>query len=301
MQENILDALARGEVIVADGAMGTRLHALGLPSGVMPELWNRERPDVVRGIHESYLDLDVELVASNTLNRVRMIGTNTFGGNRIRMRGAGLEADALALVRLGVQLAREAAGDRAWVAGSIGPTGQLMEPYGSLSEVLAAEVFGEQAEVMAKAGADLILVETQQDADEACSAVRAAKARTALPVFCSFAFNQRGRTMMGLRPGDAAQRAAEAGADAVGANCGEGLEAIKAALEAMRGVTTLPLIAQANAGIPRIGEGAKTEWDVSPEAFATHAREFVTMGAQIVGGCCGTTPEHMAAVVAALR
>ena len=289
MRENILDALQRGELIISDGAMGTRLQAHGLPAGVMSELWNAEHPEIIREIHRSYL-----------LAGAQIATTNTFGCNRLRMAEAGLGERVTELARLGVALAREVVGDEAWVAGSVGPIGQLMEPYGPLSAAAVEEAFAEQVVTLAEAGADLILLETHYDAQEAACGIRMAKAHTRLPVFCTFAFDLKGRTMMGLRPAEAALRAQEAGADVVGANCGAGPAAIVAALEGMKGVTSLPLMAQANAGVPRMAEDTAV-WDITPAQMGEHARTFVALGARIVGGCCGTGPEHIAAIVAALR
>jgi 5-methyltetrahydrofolate--homocysteine methyltransferase len=283
-------ALTEGEIILGDGALGTMLQAQGLPPGTMPELWNAENPQGVQAVHSAYLAAGAQFIT-----------TNTFGGNRLRLADAGLGERVVELSRRGVELAREAVGEQAWLAASVGPTGKLMEPFGELSVALAEEVYAEQVAALADAGADLMLIETMNDIEEACAAVRAARAATALPVFCTLAFNARGRTMMGLRPDDAARRIEEAGGDAVGANCGEGPQAVVVALEAMRPATTLPLIAQANAGVPRMGEHAQAEWDVTPEQMAEHVLGFVALGARIVGGCCGTGPEHIAAIAAALR
>jgi 5-methyltetrahydrofolate--homocysteine methyltransferase len=165
----------------------------------------------------------------------------------------------------------------------------------------AEAVFAEHIGFVAEAGADLILIETQHDIDEACCAIRMARKHTSLPAFCSFAFNARGRTMMGLRPQTAAQRVMDEGGHAVGANCGEGPAAVIAALQGMAGVTTLPLIAQANAGVPQVaGHAHTTIWDITPEAMAAHAVSFASLGAQFIGGCCGTTPAHIAALRDAL-
>jgi len=298
MRESILAVLERGELVIGDGAIGTMLQAHGLPAGTMPELWNEERPEIVLAIHRAYLDAGAEIIT-----------TNTFGGNRLRMTEAGLVERGAELIRLGTSLAREAAGDRAWVAGSVGPTGQLMEPYGTLTIALAEEVFAEQVSVIAEGGADLLLIETQHDIEEALCAIRAAKASTSLPVFCTFAFNASGRTMMGLRPSEAAARAQEAGADVVGANCGDGPAAILAGLEGMRGATrrcrdltaSLPLMAQSNAGVPQVDASGQSVWDVGPEEMVEHVRAFIALGARVVGGCCGSGPEHIAAMVSALK
>lgn len=290
MKATILEALERGDILTCDGAMGTMLQRYNIPPGTMPELWNADRPEVILEIHRAYLAAGAQIITANT-----------FGGNRIRMAGAGLGERSAELSRKGIYLAREAAGAEAWVAADLGPTGQIMEPYGELSVAQAEEVFAEQVAAVAEAGADLILIETQHDIEEATCIIRMAKKHSSLPVFCTFAFDQRGRTMMGLRPADAAARVQEAGGDAVGANCGAGPDAVSVALQGMRTTTILPLIAQANAGIPQVSEGARTTWDVTPEQMAAKAREFVALGARVVGGCCGTEPEHIAAIAAALR
>ncbi len=286
---DILSTLEKGELIVGDGAMGTMLQARGLPAGAPPERWNREHPEVLLEIHTAYLEAGAQIATANT-----------FGGNRLRLRDGGLEDELVALNRLGVELAREAVGDEAWVAASVGPTGKLMEPFGPLAIAEAEDVYAEQIAILAQAGADVILMETAHDIDEVCCAIRAARAETDLPVFATFAFNAKGRTMMGLRADDAARRAEEAGAHVVGANCGEGPQAIKAGLEGMKEATTLPLMAQSNAGVPR-GKSNETVWDVTPEEMAEYARGFVSLGARIVGGCCGTDPEHIARIGSALR
>lgn len=289
MRENILEALRQpGRTIISDGAFGTFLLASGLPAGTLPEVWNAERPDVVRSIHQAYLDAGAELLT-----------TNTFRGSALRDAGLG---DRLSeLVRRGAELAREVAGDRAWVAGSIGPVGQILEPYGDLTIEAAGSIFAAQAEALAAGGADVILLETQHDLAEALLALQMARAHTALPVFCTFAFNLKGRTMMGLRPDEAARRVQEEGGTVVGANCGDGPGAILAGLQGMQGATTLPLMAQSNAGLPQLAEGSRTVWDVTPEQMVTQVKTFRELGARIIGGCCGTSPEFIRAIAAAVR
>ncbi|MBN1399497.1 MAG: homocysteine S-methyltransferase family protein [Anaerolineae bacterium] len=290
MLRKLGDVLQTDELILADGAFGTMLQAQGLPAGTLPEAWNVERPEVVQAVYRAYADAGAQYVTANT-----------FGGNRPRLADAGLAEQADELNRLGIALAKDAVGDRVWVGASIGPTGQLVEPYGTLSVAELEAIYADQIRVVAEAGADIILIETQHQVEEACAAVSAAKAETALPVFCTFSFNVKGRTMMGLRAEDAARRAEEAGADVVGANCGDGPPAILAALEQMRTATDLPLLAKPNAGIPQAGEGGQALWDVTPEEMVAHARAFVALGARVIGGCCGTTPAFIAAIRAALR
>jgi len=183
----------------------------------------------------------------------------------------------------------------------VGPTGQLLEPLGELSVAQAEEAYAEQVAVLAEAGADLIKIETMNDVEEACCAIRMAKQHTTLPISCTFAFDARGRTLMGARAAEAARRAIEAGADIVGANCGAGPSAVAVAILAMARATSAPLLAQANAGIPQADSHSHGHWDVTPEQMGVHAHDFVSAGAQLVAGCCGTTPAHVAVMVAALR
>ena len=288
MQLSFLETLRR-ELVIGDGAIGTMLQASGLPVGTLPEAWNLARPDAVLAVHRAYLAAGA-----------RFVTTNTFGGNRIRLREGGLEADLVEINRLGAAVAKEAAAGRAWVAASVGPTGQLMDPYGPLSIDQAEDLFAEQIEALVAGGADLIKIETQHDVDEACAAVRAAKAVSSLPVICSFAFNLKGRTMMGLKPERAAQEAAAAGADVVGANCGDGPEAVRVALERMGAAVELPLFAQPNAGIPTAGHGAQATWDITPQELAEAISGYVELGARVVSGCCGTSPDYVAAMVTRL-
>lgn len=285
MLESMLAVLRRGEKIVGDGAMGTTLHKLGLMAGTLPELWNVENPQAIIAVHHDYLGAGAQFITCNTLNC-----------NRSMMHESGLCHRRIELARAGARLAIQAAAGRAWVGASIGPTGQLLEPLGTLTIAELEVDFREQVEIFAQEGVDFIKLETHQDLEEACAAVRMAKQYTDLPVWCTFAFNSRGRTLMGLRASDAALRLEAEGADIVGANCGEGPAAIEAALRAMRPVTSLPLAAQSNAGIPHLGEHGSTDWDVSPAEMVEHVRTFVTLGAQVFAGCCGTSPEFISVI-----
>lgn len=286
MEKSILDVLASGDWVIGDGGLGTMLQAAGLPAGTLPEQWNADRPEILKTVHRTYLEAGAQIIT-----------TNTFGGNRPRLNDAGLADRLVELNRLGVELAVEAVEGCAWIGGSVGPTGQMLQPYGTLSVEEAEAIYAEQVVVLAEAGADIILVETQHDIEEATAAIRMAKAHTDLPISCGFAFNAKGRTMMGLKPEVALARCIEAGADIVGANCGDGPAAIAAALKAMAGAD-VPLLAQSNAGIPAMGENAQTEWDVTPEQMVEHVREFMALGARFIGGCCGTGPAHIAAIAA---
>ncbi len=291
MRPDIRQVLASGEFVLSDGAIGTMLQAAGLPAGMMPEAWNEQNPEAVQAVHRAYAEAGAQSIT-----------TNSFGANRIRLSEGGLLADQVAEINhIAAKLAREAVGKDRWVAGSVGPTGKLLEPYGPLTVEEVESIFAEQVVALAEGGVDLILVETQHDLEEASCAVRMAKKHTDLPVFCTFAFDAKGRTMMGLRPQDAGRRMQELGADATGANCGDGPAAILAGLKGFSGVTDLPLVAQSNAGIPQASANAQTVWDVTPEELVAEARQFAAQGACFIGGCCGTGPEHISALAELLN
>lgn len=286
--------LKQGNLLIADGATGTMLQSLGLPAGMAPELWNVERPDAVRTLYQSYLDAGSGVIL-----------TNTFGGSRLKLERAGsLGGRCAELNQAAARLAVECAGDRAYVAGDIGPTGELMEPYGLLSYQEALDVFGEQAQALVDGGVDLIWVETMSDLDEARAAVEAAR-KVADSVFCSLSFGVSGRTMMGVTPAQAVEALWPLGLAAIGANCGEGVEVIgrvlpemHAALQALAGPGRYPLIAKPNAGLPRLVDG-ETVFDLGPSDLAAYLPRFVEWGAQVIGACCGSSPAHIKALVAA--
>ena len=308
----------RGAVLVADGATGTMLQSMGLAAGTTPELWNVERPDAVRTLHRAYLDAGSDVIL-----------TNTFGGSRIKLERAGnLGTRTEELNRAAAVLAVEMAaggwrgqgtGRRVYVAGDIGPTGELMAPYGLLSYEEAVDVFAQQAGALAAGGVDLIWIETMSDLDEARAAIEGARQVTDLPLFCSLSFGGSGRTMMGVTPAAAAQalwpRYHRLGLAAIGANCGEGVDVIEPVLTQMRDALAEadvprgagehamagppPLIAKPNAGLPRL-VGGETVFDLDPAELAAHIPSFVERGARIVGACCGSSPEHIAAIAAAV-
>lgn len=290
MHASLLNVLNSGAILVGDGAMGTTLHKAGLPTGTLPEFWNVENPDVIARVHLDYISAGAQFITTNTLNC-----------NIPMMRESGLLERRLELARAGALVGLKAAAGQVWVGASIGPTGQLLEPLGPLTLDELEQDYREQVEVFAEAGVDFIKLETHQDIEEASAALRMAKRYTSLPVWCTFAFNRRGRTLMGLRAADAAQRLQDEGADIVGANCGEGPEAVLAALSAMRPVTNLYLAAQSNAGIPQLGETGQTVWDIEPEQMGTYTRQFIAAGARLVAGCCGTNPAFIRAIAEAVQ
>ena len=290
-QQDFLARLRTGEVIVADGAMGTMLQESGLPPGTPPEGWLLERPDAVIDVHRAYIDGGANLIL-----------TCTFGATRTRLKRYGLGDRVGEINRRAVEIARDAADGDVFVAGDIGPMGEFLAPLGTVLYEEAVEIFAEQAEALAEAGVDVIYIETMAALDEVRAAVEGAlRAGDGTPVSATLSFDSHGRTNMGVRPEEAAEALVELGVDALGANCGATLEMTLAAVETMhRVMPDMPLIAKPNAGKPRM-VGDEVVYDATPEDMVAYARQFVDLGARIVGGCCGSTPEHIAAIAQAVR
>ena len=289
---NLLDALNDGPLL-GDGAMGTMLQDLGNSEGGAPELWNVERADVVEAVLEGY-------AAAGS----RLLTTNTFGGTRARLQMHDLEARVGELNQAAAELARRVADryDGVFVLGDIGPSGELMEPMGELTPESAADMFGEQIRGLVAGGVDGILIETMSDLAEVEAAVTAARAEApGLPVLVTLSFDTNLRTMMGVSPAMAVQSIAEMGADVIGANCGRGLEEMRiiAAQLAESGAGSVRLMVQSNAGLPRL-QGDTFIFDGTPEEMATYAADMRDLGFSVIGACCGSTPEHIAAMRAAL-
>lgn len=279
---------AAAGVLITDGAWGTRLQQLGLDPGDLPDSWNLTHPERVEQVAREYAEAGSEILL-----------TNTFRANRITLASKGLAGAAAGINAAGVAISRRAAAGRARVAASIGPTGKmLMAQETTPEEVFAA--FLEQARALAGAGADALLIETMSDLEEARIALEAARS-TGLPVIVSFAFDtgkNRDRTMMGVTPEQAAAAMEAAGADAVGANCGAGMERFPALCARMRHACSLPIWIKANAGLPEWRDG-RAVYSATPEQFAAHLPALVEAGAAFAGGCCGTTPDFVRALIAA--
>lgn len=275
-----LSSLLAEAPVVTDGAWGTELQARGLAAGECPDLWNLSHPELVEEVARGYVEAGS-----------RVILTNTFRANRIAI---GDHADVVAVNRAGVEISRRAAGDRALVFASIGPTGKLV----LMDEISAGDlhaVFAEQANALA--GADAILIETMSDLQEARIAIAAAR-ETGLPVIASMVFDSgknKDRTMMGATPEQAAAELTAAGADAVGANCGLGICGYIPVCRRLRAATVLPIWIKANAGLPDIVDGQPV-YRTTPAEFAAQAPELVRAGASFIGGCCGTGPAFIRAV-----
>ncbi len=285
--------LAEGGPILADGAMGTMLFANGLQFGDPPEVWNLTQPDVIRRIQRGYLDAGS-----------RIIMTNTFGGNRLRLGLHGLSARVDELNRTAAILARaevNAAGGTALVAGDIGPSGEIVAPLGTLDYEIAVDVFREQAASLVTGGVDLIWIETMSDLNEIKAAIEGVRrASPGIALIATMTFDTRGHTMMGVTPEQAVAALVAWGADAVGGNCGNGPDELLPVIARMHSADPdAVLVAKSNAGIPELVD-MRAVYRADPATMAASGREMYAAGARIIGGCCGNTPDHLRAIHDAL-
>jgi 5-methyltetrahydrofolate--homocysteine methyltransferase len=293
-----MDALAslldKEPYLVLDGAMGTLLMKAGLPSGAAPEEWNLSEPDHIRGIHLKYLRAGA-----------RVILTNSFGGNSFRLERHGLAAKTFELNQAAAQFAGNARDlalpeSPCLVAGSMGPTGEMMEPLGTLTPKAARDGFAEQAAGLTEGGADLLWIETMSDLREARAAFLGARDRSELPIAVTMTFDAGGWTMMGTTPEQALSELIELGPAAFGANCGNGPKEIEGVMSALVELDPgVPLIAKSNAGKPTWIAG-ELVYDGTPAVMAQHATRLRDMGVRLIGGCCGTDPEHIRAMAKGL-
>jgi 5-methyltetrahydrofolate--homocysteine methyltransferase len=291
MSESIRQVILSGERLVADGATGTNYQIRGLERGQAPEQWLYEQPEKVTQLHRDFVQAGANIIL-----------TNTFGGTAMRLGDTGWSVDAAELNKRAVELARAAIrGERVWVAGSIGPSGALLEPLGALAREDAIEQFRAQAQALAEGGVDLIIIETQFDLGEATAAFEGVRAATDLPVIVSFSFDMGTNTMMGLKAAQVAKEVSALGADLVGVNCGRSLEENLINLQEMRGATDLPIWMKPNAGLPRMTDDDVAIYDVTPEIMGEAAEKWLDAGAQIIGGCCGTSPEHLREIAKAVE
>lgn len=276
--------LSEAPVILLDGAMGTMLMSKGMQAGQAPEKMNLEHADVVKEIHRAYIEAGANVIL-----------TNTFGGNRFRLSRHGLDDRVREINLAAAKLAREVADQypNVIVAGSMGPTGELMAPLGKLTYEAAVQAFAEQAAGLSGGGVDVIWIETMADLQEVKAAVEGARSVTRLPITVTMTFESRGRTMMGVTPEQLVDLAKELNLSAVGANCGKGPQELETVIDRMQKAgCKIPIIAKANAGIPKLVDG-KVLYDGSPEVMAEHAQNVRHLGAKLIGACCGSSPQHI--------
>ncbi len=282
------DLLADRSVLLADGAVGTNFQNMGIEAGVAPEEWVMQAPDRVRELHRRFVEAGSELVL-----------TDTFGATSPRLADGPLAGHAPEVNVRAAELAREAVGAQRLVAGSMGPTGQLVEPFGALTRDDCVQAYAEQSRALVQGGVDLLVLETFFALEEAVWAVEGVQGVTDVPLVVSFSFDQGTRTMMGLSPTDVVAAIEPLGVAALGANCGRSLKDSDALVAEFLATTSIPLWVKPNAGVPRI-VGDAVVYDADPDTLASHVAAYAEQGARIVGGCCGSTPGHIAAIAAAL-
>jgi 5-methyltetrahydrofolate--homocysteine methyltransferase len=291
--KTIVETVKSGAVLVSDGAWGTFLHKKGLEPGQCPELWCITRRSDVLDIAQRYVDAGADMIESNS-----------FGANRIKLMHYGLEGRAKEMNRAAAAISREAAGPNRHVIASIGPTGKILM-MGDVTEEELYGAFRDQALALEEGGADACCIETMTALDEACIAVKAARENTKLEVICTFTFDKTVdntyRTMMGVSPAEMAAELVKAGAHIIGTNCGNGMAQMIEIVREIRGADkTIPILVHANAGLPQNKDGAIV-FPETPDMMAGMVPDIIAAGANIIGGCCGTTPEHIAAIVKAIK
>jgi 5-methyltetrahydrofolate--homocysteine methyltransferase len=276
---------AKRRVVLFDGGLGSELIARGLPQGVPPEAWNTDRPDVVAGVHRSYFEAGADVVS-----------TNSFGGSPIKLKSYGLESRAEELNLAAAGLAAAVRPEGRFVAGSIGPTGKFLKPQGDFEPQDFVEAFRVQVDALTRGGVDVLILETMYDLEEALCGLRAARESSPLPIFATMTFNRSPRgffTLMGNSVAKCARALEEAGASAVGSNCTLDSAAMADLVKEFRAATSLPIIAQPNAGQPTVVDESRVVYSQGVDDYVAHLPAIVSNGARFVGGCCGTDPAYI--------
>jgi 5-methyltetrahydrofolate--homocysteine methyltransferase len=291
-----LERVESGEILVSDGATGSNLQKMGLKPGQAPEDLILDNPEILMELESRFVKAGSDIIL-----------TCTFGGTRMRMKDSKYQNRAPELNIRAVELARKSAASAGrsdiLVAGSMGPVGGLIKPYGPLEADEVKATFSEQAKALAEGGVDLLVIETMFAFEETTAAFEGAKSVTTLPIIISFSYDRGTRSMMGVKPKDVMKRYTEMGANVIGANCGTTLENMESIItEYANTVPNFPLWAKPNAGVPRMDiQTEQAIYDMTPDDMAIFAKKFVALGAKIVGGCCGSTPEHVAAIAKAVK
>ena len=285
MHKKIKQSLQENKILISDGAWGTLLQERGLKPGVCPESWNLINPDIVEKVAASYVAAGSEIIE-----------TNSFGASKFKLDHYGLADKAYEINKKAAEISRKAAGDSVIVLGSVGPTGIILM-MGEVSEDELYQAFKEQAMALEEGGADAICIETMTAIDEASIAIRAVKENTDIEAICTMTFDKtvtgEFRTMMGVSPEQMVEELEKAGVDILGTNCGNGMENMVPIVEAIRKIDKeIPILVHANAGLPHLHDG-KNVFDETPEVTASYVHDLISAGVNIIGGCCGTTPEHI--------
>ena len=290
-KKTFVERLQAGEILVSDGATGTNLQKRGLPSGVTAEQWVSEKPNQIERLYQDFIQAGSDIIL-----------TCTFGGSPIRLEHAGMTGKVGEVNRRAVELAHKVAeGTDVLIAGSIGPSGQMLKPLGLLEVEDAIASFAEQAKALEEGGVDFLVIETQFDIAEATAAIQGAQSATSLPIVCSFSYDRGTRTMMGVKPIQMAKAIAPLGVVALGVNCGRSLEDNLAVLQELKQNTDLPIWFKPNAGMPELDKNNNPTYSVDPVSMGANVQKWIEAGARIIGGCCGNSPEHVQAIAKAVK
>jgi 5-methyltetrahydrofolate--homocysteine methyltransferase len=277
-----------GEILLSDGAMGTMLIERGITIDQCLEMANLSHPEIIEEIAQLYLRAGSDI-----------IHTNTFGGSPLKLAGYSLEDKTAEINQSAVRAAKKAVGDSAYISGSVGPCGRILKPYGDIEPEQVYDSFAEQIRSLIAAGVDILCIETMTDINEAELAIGAARSVSkTIPIMATMTFDPTSRgyyTVMGTNIETAAKALTKAGADIIGSNCGNGIEKMIEIAREFKSCSTLPLIIQSNAGLPKIVDG-QPQYSETPEFMADKCAELIEVGVSVIGGCCGTTPEHIAAI-----
>jgi 5-methyltetrahydrofolate--homocysteine methyltransferase len=290
--KNILERLAAGEVLVSDGATGTNLQETGLPVGAAAEAWVLENPQAIQFLNSAFIEAGADILL-----------TCTFGGTKLRLAASNLEDQFAVINRMAVEITQKAVrGHDVYVAGSIGPTGHMLAPLGTVSVEEAEDNFREQAQLLVESGVDLIVIETQFDINEALTAIRGVRSvDAAIPLVCSFSYDRGARTMMGVKPEDMVAEIGSADVDILGVNCGRSLNENLDVLSSLHVLSEKPIWFKPNAGLPEVDDDGKPIYSVTPDELGALVPVWMESGARIVGGCCGTSPAHLEAIARVVK
>jgi 5-methyltetrahydrofolate--homocysteine methyltransferase len=286
-KHSFLSKLKNTEILFADGATGTNLIARGLPGGMLAEKWVVEQPEKIVQLHTDFINAGANIIL-----------TSTFNGTPIRLKGSSLDGKAKMINQKAIELAQTAVdGADVYIAGSLGPVGQLIKPFGPLTMDEVSAAYAEQAEVLSENGIDLLVLETQFDFNEIKAAIQGIRSVSSVPLIASISYDRGRRTMMGMSPAYAGKELDNLPVDGIGINCGHSIEDNLQNLIELRPTTKKPIWFKPNAGLPHLNSAGTTVYDVNPEQMGAQAPSWLVAGAQIIGGCCGTTPEHLAQIV----